>query len=365
MKENSNRIEQPLRNLFKLMAFLLAVTVFTGGTRLANANETVERRALDAEELSNIRIFQETAASVVNINTIVTRRDSVSMNLEDIPAGSGSGFIWDKQGHVVTNFHVIRNGNGAQVTLSDGSAWPAQLVGTAPEYDLAVLKINVPSGKLSPIKLHQSDDLLVGQKVFAIGNPFGLDQTLTKGIISGLGRHIRSQSGHPIDDVIQTDAAINPGNSGGPLIDSGSGLIGVNTAILSPAGASAGVGFAVPSNTVADVVPDLIKFGKVQRPILGIAIAPTAVAERLGIEGAIVLKVQQDSNADRAGLVAAQIDERGNLKLGDVVHRIDGNPIRSRDDLIREMRKLDSGQEIEIDIERANRSVTLKVKLTS
>jgi S1-C subfamily serine protease len=343
---------------------LIAIVMLGGHALSTNAQENTEKRHLDAEELANIKLFEGTSRSVVNINSIVKRRSSISMNLEDIPAGTGSGFIWDKRGHVVTNFHVIKNGQGANVILQDGTSWPAQLVGTAPEYDLAVLKIKAPADKLFPLSVHRSDDLMVGQKVYAIGNPFGLDQTLTKGIISGLGRHIRSQSGHPIDDVIQTDAAINPGNSGGPLIDSGSGLIGVNTAIVSPAGASAGVGFAVPSNTVADVIPDLIKYGKVRRPILGIALAPPAISKQLGVKGGLIIKVQADSNADRIGLVAAQIDERGRIQVGDIILTIQGKPISNRDELIREMRKLDFGDEIIIEIIRKGKTMKLRAPIS-
>ena len=320
-------------------------------------------RELDAEEKSNIKLFQQTSKSVVNINTIVKRRQEFSLNIEDIPAGTGSGFIWDELGHVVTNFHVIKEGNAAKVTLQDGSIWSAELVGTAPEYDLAVLRINAPKEKLAPLEVHRSDDLLVGQKVYAIGNPFGLDQTLTKGIISGLGRHIRAQSGHPIDDVIQTDAAINPGNSGGPLLDSSAGLIGVNTAILSPAGASAGVGFAVPANTVADVVPDLIQYGQVKRAVLGIALAPPAAAKRLGIDGAIILKIKRGSNADQAGLLPMSFNARGQLAIGDAVKSIDGTAIRSTDDLVREMRKHEIGDTIDVTIIRDGKEQQLKIKL--
>ena len=322
-------------------------------------------RTLDAEELANIRLFENTSKSVVNINTIVKRRDQISMNLEDIPAGTGSGFIWDRDGHVVTNFHVIKDGNSAKVTLSDGSAWPAELVGVAPEYDLAVLRIGAPKSKLAPLKVHRSDDLIVGQKVYAIGNPFGLDQTLTKGIISGLGRHIRSQTGQPIDDVIQTDAAINPGNSGGPLIDSSSGLIGVNTAIISPAGQSAGVGFAVPSNTVADVVPDLIRYGKVKRAFLGVAVAPAPISKRLGIDGAVILKVQKGSAADKAGLTPTKISSEGRMKIGDAILSINENPVTSNDDLVRVMRKFSIGDTVTIKILRADNEKTLRVQLES
>jgi S1-C subfamily serine protease len=216
------------------------------------------RGELSSLEKSIIELQQMAAPSVVHITRLGLERDMLTRNVYQVPEGTGSGFIWDDQGHIVTNFHVIQNARGAEVTLSDGSNWSAKLVGVAPKNDLAVLSIDAPKSKLVPITVGSSHELKTGQLVFAIGNPFGLDESLTMGIISALGREIESVTHEPIKDVIQTDAAINPGNSGGPLLDSAGRLIGVNTAIYSPSGASAGIGFAIPVDDVNKVVPDLI-----------------------------------------------------------------------------------------------------------
>jgi S1-C subfamily serine protease len=236
------------------------------GLTTANADgqpRTVTPRGeLASLEKSVIELHKKTAPSVVHITTEGLQRDMYSRNVYKVPEGTGSGFVWDDGGHVVTNYHVIQKAAGAQVTLADGSKWQARLVGVAPQKDLAVLWIDAPKDKLVPITVGSSHDLQVGQMVFAIGNPFGLDQSLTMGIISALGREIESVTHEPIKDVIQTDAAINPGNSGGPLLDSAGRLIGVNTAIYSPSGASAGIGFAIPVDEVNATVPELIRTGK-------------------------------------------------------------------------------------------------------
>src|SRR5262245_59851892 len=213
------------------------------------------RGALNAEERATIALFRQASPSVVYITTVARQRDFFSLNIAEIPQGSGSGFIWDQEGHIITNFHVIQGASGDKVTLADHSVWDAQLVGVAPDHDLAVLSIKAPKNQLRPLALGTSADLEVGQSVFAIGNPFGLDQTLTTGIISALGREINATTGRTIAGVIQTDAAINPGNSGGPLLDSAGRLIGVNTAIFSPSGSYSGIGFAVPVDTVNRIVP--------------------------------------------------------------------------------------------------------------
>ena len=236
---------------------------------MANRNES-PGMGLTASEVSTIKLFENAAPSVCFITTSNVRQDYWSRNVMEIPGGTGSGFVWDNKGHIVTNYHVIQKADRYQVTLSDQSTYEAELVGVAPDKDLAVLRIDVPKRNLRPIPVGNSVDLRVGQSVFAIGNPFGLDQTLTTGIVSALGREIQSVAKIPIRDVIQTDAAINPGNSGGPLLDSSGRLIGVNTAIYSPSGASAGIGFSIPVNVVRWVVPDLIQFGKVKRPVMGI-----------------------------------------------------------------------------------------------
>lgn len=212
-------------------------------------------------EKATIALFEKAAPSVVHITSLTTQRVSMR-SVVQVPEGTGSGFVWDKDGHIVTNYHVIRKASGAEVILADGSKYRAKLVDYRPDKDLAVLTIDAPKNKLHPIDVGSSRDLKVGQWAFAIGNPFGLDQTLTKGIISALGREIESLTGEPIRNVIQTDAAVNPGNSGGPLLDSSARLIGVNTAIYSTSGNSAGIGFAIPVDEVNEVVTDIIRNGR-------------------------------------------------------------------------------------------------------
>ncbi len=245
------------------------------------------RGDLAADEKSMIAIFRQASPSVVHITTLAVRQDAFSFDVLQIPQGTGSGFVWDADGHVVTNFHVIQEADAATVTMADHSNWKAHLVGAYPDKDLAVLRVDAPPASLHPIPIGTSHDLQVGQKVFAIGNPFGLDQSLTTGIISALGREIQSVTQRPIKDVIQTDAAINPGNSGGPLLDSAGRLIGVNTAIYSPSGVSAGIGFAIPVDEVNRLVPQLIRHGRVIRPGLGIQVGPDRLAAELGLSGVL------------------------------------------------------------------------------
>ena len=285
------------------------------------------------------------------------------MNIQQIPQGSGSGFVWDTRGHIVTNSHVIRGANAVQVTLADQTTWDAVFVGEAPEKDLAVLRIDAPAARLVALPLGISKNLLVGQKVLAIGNPFGLDQTLTTGVISALGREIESLARIPIRDVIQTDAAINPGNSGGPLLDSSGRLIGVNTAIYSPSGAYAGIGFAIPVDTVRWVVPELISKGRIERPTLGVELASEQIARRLGLAGALVMGVVPGSGADRAGMRGTMRDRRGSVLLGDVIVAIDGRAVRSPDDLVLILEGMKPGETVQVEFLRgeARRSVPVRL----
>ncbi|TPW18641.1 MAG: DegP2 peptidase, partial [Elusimicrobia bacterium] len=286
--------------------------------------QVTPRGPLDAEEAGTVNLFKGATGSVVYITNIALARDAYWLNETEYPQGAGSGFLWDEDGHVVTNFHVISNADVAEVTLSDHSTWKARFVGAAPDKDIAVLRIEAPKAKLKALPLGSSKDLQVGQRVYAIGNPFGLDQTLTTGIISALGREIQSMTRRPISGVIQTDAAINPGNSGGPLLDSAGRLIGVNTAIYSPSGASSGVGFAVPADVVAAIVPQLIKHGKVVRPGFGINIADDSILRRAGISGVLIRDVAAGSAADQAGLLPTRRDRYGRILLGDVIVAVDG-----------------------------------------
>jgi S1-C subfamily serine protease len=275
------------------------------------------RGDLAQDEKATVELFQRASPSVVYITTL--SRQQGLFEVQDVPQGTGSGFLWDRRGDVVTNFHVIQGASAARVTLHDQSEWPATLVGAAPDQDLAVLRIRAPAEKLAPLLVGTSRDLQVGQKVFAIGNPFGLDFTLTTGVVSALGRSIRALTGRRIDDVIQTDAAINPGNSGGPLLDSAGRLIGVNTQIASPSGASAGIGFAVPVDTVNRVVPEILEHGRVVRPQLGIEVAGESVLRRAGVEGVLVISVARGSAAESAGIRGTSRAEDGSLILGDVI----------------------------------------------
>jgi len=286
-------------------------------------------------ERRDIEIFRRASASTVYISRLVTvRRGFFSLNVTRIPQGSGSGFIWDDQGHVVTNYHVLGEDQRTEfvVRLSDQSEWNARIVGLAPGKDLAVLKIEAPREQLASLALGRSDNLAVGQKVLALGNPFGLDQTLTVGVVSALGRDLESPDGRTIHDVIQTDAAINPGNSGGPLLDSSGRLVGVNTAIYSPSGAYAGVGFAVPVDTVRQIVPQLIRYGEPIYPGIGVGVLNDYAAARYGFEGVVITEVMRGGPAHKAGLEAVQVDRRGQAH-GDVIIGVDGIRVRTLPEL--------------------------------
>ncbi len=324
---------------------------------------------LTPEELANIKLFESAAPSVCYITTSNVRRDFWTQNITEIPRGTGSGFVWDRRGHIVTNYHVLQGADRAQVTLADRSTWDAEIVGIAPEKDLAVLLIDAEPGNLVPIPVGTSEDLRVGQVVFAIGNPFGLDQTLTKGIVSALGREIKSVAGIPIRDVIQTDAAINPGNSGGPLLDSGGELIGVNTAIFSPSGASAGIGFSIPVDVVNWVVPELIEYGELKRPSLSIDLVRAQIVERLlqegslDREGALVYGVSPRGAGERAGLRPTSRDRYGRIQLGDLIVQLDDIPIASNNDYFLALEQFEAGDIILITVLRDGKLLELKTQL--
>ena len=323
----------------------------------------VEARGdLASDEKSTIEIFQTNAPAVVYITTSALRRDFFSLNVYEIPRGTGSGFIWNSDGHVVTNFHVIEDATRVDVTLSDGTAWKATVVGVSPEKDIAVLFIAAPKASLIPITVGESRNLLVGQKVFAIGNPFGLDHTMTSGIVSALGREIKSVSGQTIRDVIQTDAAINPGNSGGPLLDSAGRLIGVNTAIYSQTGENAGIGFAVPVEVVNRVVPDLIKYGKAIRPGLGVTLANDTINRRLKDGGLLIINIQPGSVAERAGLLGTK-RVYGEIVLGDSIESINGVTMKTFADLRHELDNYAIGQEITLGLIRNGEHLQVKIIL--
>ncbi|MGQ4806985.1 hypothetical protein NKDENANG_00323 [Candidatus Entotheonellaceae bacterium PAL068K] len=321
------------------------------------------RGDLAADEQATIALFRMVSPAVVYITTLAVQRDAFNLNLFQIPQGTGSGFIWDQEGYIITNFHVIQGASGARVTLADNSTWKAQLVGVAPDQDLAVLAIKAPSSRLTPIAIGTSSDLEVGQKVFAIGNPFGLDQTLTTGIISALGREISAVTGRTIGGVIQTDATINPGNSGGPLLDSAGRLIGVNTAIYSSSGASAGIGFAVPVDTVNRVVPQLLRHGRIVRPGLGVRIADDQTARRLGLSGVLIIEVNQGSAAAAAGLRETRRNDQGGLLLGDVIVGVNAATVTSIDDLMQTLDTYKVGDTVRLAILRDDARLSVSVTL--
>jgi len=350
-----------------LLAALFARQSWLGSASLndprAAPRSIAARGELSTGEKSTVALFREASPSVVHITVIAVQRDLFTLNLHQIPEGTGSGFIWDNSGNIITNFHVIQNADAAQVTLADQSNWKARRVGVAPDKDLAVLRIDAPANKLRAIPVGTSKDLQVGQSVFAIGNPFGLDQSLTTGVISALGREIESVTRRPIQGVIQTDAAINPGNSGGPLLDSAGRLIGVNTAIYSPSGASAGIGFAIPVDTVNRIVPELIRSGKVTRPGMGIQIAEDQIAERLGVRGVLVVDVAQGSAAARAGLRPTRREASGRVRLGDVITAIDSKKVESSNELFLLLERYKVGDNINVTLLRDGKAVQVKVTL--
>jgi S1-C subfamily serine protease len=354
-----------------LLVLVVIVIVFQAGlwfsgfySGLSGESRAITPRGdLSSEEKTNIELFQEVSPSVVYITSLTVQRDWFSRKATAIPRGTGSGFVWDDQGTIITNFHVISGAQGAQVTLYDQSVWSAHVTGVEPDKDLAVLRIDAPRELLKPIALGTSGNLLVGQKVFAIGNPFGLDQTLTTGVISGLGREIQSESGRPIAGVIQTDAAINPGNSGGPLLDSAGRLIGINTAIVSPSGAYAGVGFAVPVDVVNRVVPQIVKYGRTRKAGLGIAMVDDNWVRRRGIKGVLVGEVLPGGGAQKAGIKSLEIDRGGRILQADLVVACDNVPVETQNDLYRILDRHEIGDSVLVKVQRNNRAFEVEVIL--
>ena len=320
---------------------------------------------LMAPERHLIGLFEAAKDSVVAITTESRVYDPWRPRRQQVTQGAGSGFFWDEAGHIVTNAHVIRGASAAEIHLSDGRVYPARLVGTAPSHDLAVLRIDGDGALPAPLPPGDSAGLRVGQSVLAIGNPFGLDWTLTTGIVSALEREIPTGDGGRIEGLIQTDAAINPGNSGGPLLDSSGRLIGVNTAIYSPSGSSAGIGFAVPVDTVARVVPQLIAFGDYRPPSLGIRFDPRidALARRSGWSGVMVLGVDPDTPAARAGLRPAQRAANGAIQPGDVIVSLDGHAIRGSADLLAALDSHLPGDTVRLGLRRDGRTEELPLTL--
>jgi S1-C subfamily serine protease len=338
-------------------AAFFAVPALVQGRPDAAPRAVAPRGPLAADELANIELFRRTSPSVVHITSLGVQRDLFSLNVQQVPRGTGTGFVWDDSGHIVTNFHVIQGANGARVTLADQTTYDARLVGAFPDRDLAVLRIEAPKAKLPPIALGSSRDLQVGQRVYAIGNPFGLDQTLTTGLVSALNREIESFNNRSIRGVIQTDAAINPGNSGGPLLDSAGRLIGVNTQIASPSGASAGIGFAIPADEVNRIVPRLIRDGRFVRPAIGVSAGPAGLQQALKLpKGVVIVDVGRGTPAARAGLQPFRRGNRGEVLPGDVITAINGEPVNDFDDMLTALERRQPGETVTLSVWREGRT---------
>ena len=338
-------------------AVLLWAPAPVQGRTEATPRAVAPRSALTADEQAHIEVFRKASPSVVHITTLAAQRDMFSMNVQQVPRGTGTGFLWDDRGHIVTNFHVIQGATAARVTLSDQTVHEATLVGAFADRDLAVLKIDLPKTGFPPIPIGTSRDLIVGQRVYAIGNPFGLDQTLTTGIVSALNREIESFNQRTIKAVIQTDAAINPGNSGGPLLDSAGRLIGVNTQIASPSGASAGIGFAIPADEVNRIVPRLIRDGRYLRPSLGVAAGPPGLAQALKLpKGVVLVQVGAGSPAARAGLVPFRRGSRGEVVGGDIITAINDDAVADLDSMLTLLERRQPGDTVTLTVWRAGQS---------
>jgi S1-C subfamily serine protease len=342
------------------------IGVSTSGAARAEASRAVAPLPayLQPDELNTVQVFQHSAANVVNISSIRLERDFFSLDAMEVPAGTGTGFLWDHKGHVVTNFHVIEDASKVVVSFKDGKSAPATLVGAEPRKDIAVLRVAVPAGlEFTPFGVANSSELLVGQKAIAIGSPFGLEQTLTHGVISALGRQIQGVGGVTIRDMIQTDASINPGNSGGPLLDSRGYLIGMNTMIYSQSGASAGIGFAVPSNTINRIASQLIRYGRVQQPGLGITPLSDAAARRFRLRsGVVLLDVLPGGPAAAAGLRGTRRTRHG-LVLGDRIVAIDGKPVSDYDGLYTALDSHRIGDTVKVAYERDGRRYEASIRL--
>lgn len=354
-----------------IAALMLLWYGLSGSFRAADPPATAHRLVtprgeLAADERSTIEVFEKSRTSVVYISTSQLVQDAWSRNIFSIPRGTGSGFFWDEAGHVVTNFHVVQGMSEASVLLADGRKYRARLVGASPQHDIALLKIGVGFQSPSPIPIGTSGDLKVGQKVFAIGNPFGLDWTLTTGIVSALDRTLPSENGGPdIQHLIQTDAAINPGNSGGPLLDSSGRLIGINTAIYSPSGASAGISFAVPVDTLMRVIPQLLRSGRYVRPSLGISV-DEQVNGRLkaltGRDGVFVLAVEPGSAAAKAGVSGVTTGPAGFVP-GDVITAVEGKPVGTIGALLARLDDFEVGANVRVTLQRGQATREVKIAL--
>ncbi|MDP1788529.1 S1C family serine protease [Nitrosomonas sp.] len=356
--------------LYHYFPDILHPDYFSGKDKQENAEPRVvqARGNLAEDEKSTIELFENSRDSVVFITTRQRVMDAWTRNIFSVPSGTGSGFIWDDNGHIITNLHVIKGASEAIVRLADGRDYKASLVGASPAHDIAVLRIGIGFQRPAPVPIGTSHDLKVGQKVFAIGNPFGLDWTLTTGIVSALDRSLPGGDGRTIDNLIQTDAAINPGNSGGPLLDSAGRLIGINTAIYSPSGASAGIGFSVPVDTVNRVVPQIISRGKYIRPAMGITVDSklnNRLTQHLKVTGIVILSISPGSAAEAAGLQGATITPEGNIIANDIIVAVEDKPIDSVDKLLARVDGYKVGDTIKITVLRKGEKIDVPVTLQS
>jgi len=318
---------------------------------------------LTPDEQNTIEVVKKNKNSVVFVTNIALVRDFFWGSEEKIPRGSGSGFVWDDKGHIVTNYHVIEDGVEYLVTLPNQEQRSAKLVGKEESKDIAVLKVQGDTNGLFPVTAGTSRDLQVGQKVVAIGNPFGFDHTVTTGIVSALGRKMLGAGNVTIRDMIQTDASINPGNSGGPLLNSSSELIGMNTMIYSPSGTSSGIGFAVPVDTVKKIVPEIIRYGRVSRPGLGVSFLPDQYARRSRVEGAVIMEVQPGTAAAEAGLRGLSRDRFGRWLINDIVTAVDRTPVKTYDDLFSALENYKVGDIVTLTVERAGKARPVRFTL--
>lgn len=360
------------KRLWSLAAVVaVAAGTFSVGWAVGQPSPAAPRAVADRaplwdDEVATIELFEAARPSVVYISRYAKQRNPFfGYTGSDVRAGTGSGFVWDEQGHIVTNFHVVAGANRLLVTMHDQAEYEAELVGTYPSRDLAVLKVDAPSHTLHPIRVGTSDDLRVGQNVFAIGCPFGYDYTLTTGVVSALGRTMQSPSGRDIEGVIQTDTAINPGNSGGPLLDSSGRLIGVNTMIVSSTGSFAGIGFAVPVDIVNRVVPSLIANGRFIRPGLGINLVRDDITRRYFDKGVLIAAVAEGSPAAAAGLRPVRESRSGDILFGDVILAVEDVETPDAETLMNVLERYEIGEAVDVRLLRGDDEVTVSVELAA
>lgn len=359
---------RPAHMLLFILGLLVVLALFIPSWNKPEESirESVSRGSLTTLEQNNIKIFEASSPAVVYITTLSERVNYWTRDITRIPQGTGSGFIWDRHGHIITNYHVLQGASAVKVHLSDQRTFDAKLVGSSPEHDLAVLRISMGKNIPKPLPLGTSEDLKVGQLTYAIGNPFGLDQTLTTGVVSALNRSLSTGNGSMIEGLIQTDAAINPGNSGGPLLDSAGRLMGINTAIYSPSGAYAGIGFAVPVDTVGRIIPKIIAHGDYKRPKLGITINDQLnkmANKKLGIDGVAVIDVRPYSSAYRSGLRGVQASTYDNVIYGDIIIGINEDKITNNKMLLSTLEKYNVGDKIKVKVLRGKKEKELSLTL--